>query len=777
MPSEPKRKLAAIMFTDMVGYTALMQDDEPKARELIERHRAHMKPFVEKHGGEIIQFVGDGTFCRFDSAIEAVNAAIEIQRVLEMEPEINLRIGIHVGDVVVDGDEVYGDGVNIASRIEPLAASGGICVSARVRDDIKNQPGLSLNSLGKKDLKNVGEEMEVYAVTKSSESSAIKADAKAPTPASNKFNMKWIVDAKAPASPSSKFNMKWLGVAAVITVLVIIGLKFDFGTLEVESKEDINRLSIAVLPFDNMSADPENEFFADGITDDILAQLAKIKSLEVISRTSIMQYKNTTKSLSEIGKELGVATILEGSVRRGGNRVRIIAQLIDARTDKHLWAETYDRDLDDIFAIQSDVAKKIAAALEASLTPEEEISIYDKPTNNVEAYDLFLKGRILYESAGSNGEKGKLEEAIKLFEQAVNLDPEFVAAYSRLAKAHLAMYWDGWGAWDRTDERLAKAKRVIDKASEIDPVHQDVLLALGYYHYWGFRNYEEALKYLLPALEKQPNNSDVSQAIGFVYRRKGEWNDAIAFMKRAVDLDPRSNTKARNLAQTYIVNRMWKEAERYTDRLLLLKPQSVTGYFWKIQLLYLSGGDLEESWKVLDEAMEYIDPNKLIFLQGWLNVLERNFTSALNVFEGDTAKWYGAKAYLHLKLGHAENAYSYFDSMRVEAEDDLTEDPKNDNALSRLGMAYAGLGRKVEAIEKGLAATRILPLSKDAYRGSSRLTDLAQIYTNVGEYDKAIDRLELLFSIPSHITEQSLRLDPGWDPLREHPRFIKLIAN
>ena len=757
MPSEPIRKLAAIMFTDMVGYTSLMQEDEPKARELIERHRAHMKPFVEKHGGEIIQLVGDGTFCRFDSAIEAVLSALEIQKVLEMEPEINLRIGIHVGDVVVDGDEVYGDGVNVASRIEPLAAAGGICVSSRVRDDIKNQPGLSLLSLGKKDLKNVDEQMEVFAVTTATEMTSTAPD-------------------KQKMAPTlSKINLKWIGVAAVVIALVIVGIKIDFGTKEVESKEDLNRLTIAVLPFTNMSSDPENEFFADGITEDIITNLSKIKSLKVIARTSVMQYKGVQRRVSEIGRELGVANILEGSVRRAGNKVRITGQLIDVETDEHLWADTYDRDLNDIFAIQSDVAKKIAAALEASLTPEEEKRIYEKPTISVEAYDLFLKGRLLTESATSGGGKGELEEAIKLFEQAVELDPEFVAAYSRLAKAHLTMYWDGFGGWDRTDERLAKAKRVIDRVSEIDSEHPEVLLAMGFYYYWGYRNYDEALKYLLPALEMQPNNSDVSGAIGYVYRRMGEWDKAITSMKRAVELDPRSYEKTRALAQTYTVNRMWKEAGRYSDRAIILKPGSVSSYSLKANLLLLSGADLEEVRNILDEATENIDPNKLIGFQGALYRVERNYSEALKVFESDTGKWYGAKANLNLLLGHTDKAYSYFDSLKEDTEKRLNKDPENRGALFGLAIAYAGLGRKDEAIEKALNAVELLPLSKDAYSATNLIEGLTRIYVMVGDYDKAIDQLELLFSIPSHITEHSLKLDPTWDPLREHPRFIKLI--
>ena len=760
MPSEPKRKLAAIMFTDMVGYTALMQKDESKARELIEMQRALMKPYVKKHGGEIIQFVGDGTFCRYDSAIEAVNAALEIQKVMEVEPELNLRIGIHIGDIVVEGDEVYGDGVNVASRIEPLAEPGGICVTEEVYRNIKNQSGLILNSLGKKDLKNVDEEMEVFSVTRSSEPIPAAAEIPKPSPA------------------SSKMNMKWIGVAAVIIVLVIVGLKIDFGTVEVESKEDINNLSIAVLPFSNMNADAENEFFADGITEDILAQLAKIKSLDVISRTSSMQYKNTTKSLGEIGKELGVATILEGSVRRGGNRVRIVAQLIDTKTDKHLWAETYDRDLDDIFAIQSDVAKKIATALEASLTPDEELSIYEIPTNNIEAYDLFLKGRLLAEGSITGGGKEKLEEAIDLLEQAVVLDPEFIAAYYQLAWAHLSMYWEGYGGFDHTDERLLNAKRVINKMSEIDSDHPGVLLANGYYYYWGYRNYDEALKYLIPALAKQPNNSDVLAAIGYVYRRQGKWKDAIASMKKAVNLDPLDYSKTNALAQTYAFNRMWKQADRYYDRAILLSPESLSSYLWKINLLSLPRGGIDESRMVLKEAMENnIDPNKLIGLQGLFFFLERNYSKALTLFESDSGKWFQAKAFLHLKLGNTENSYSYYDSMRVRAEDKLTKDPKNYATLSELGMAYAGLGKKAQAIEKGLESVKLLPLSKDAFSGTFVLDNLAQIYTNAGEYEKAIDQLELLLSISSHISELRLRLDPVWDPLREHPRFIKLIAN
>jgi len=513
MPSKSKHKLAAIMFTDMVGYTSLMQEDEDKARELIERHRAHMKPFVGKHGGEIIQYVGDGTFCRFDSAIEAVNSALEIQKVLEMEPEINLRIGIHVGDVVVKGDEVYVDGVNVASRLEPLAEAGGICVSHQVYENIKNQPGLSLSSLGKKALKNVDEEIEVFAVTPATEPSPVASYTKKPSPA------------------SSKINMKWIAVAAVVTILVIVGLKIDFGTVEVESKKDINSLSIAVLPFDNMSSDPENEFFADGITEDILAQIAKIKSLQVISRTSIMQYKNTTKSLSEIGKELGVATILEGSVRRGGNRVRIIAQLIDTETDKHLWAETYDRDLDDIFAIQSDVALKIAAALQATLSIEEAASIKRKPTDNLEAYDFYLKGRSLFYTY----ERTQNDKAIEMFEKALSLDSSFSLAYSGLSLSYSQF---SNSSWDNDEKWIILAENAARRAIELNDNSAEAHFALGFVHEQRVEVVEMERE-MRRVLDLNPNHAHAHDSMGdILHRAKGQLEEAIREYEMALTLDP-----------------------------------------------------------------------------------------------------------------------------------------------------------------------------------------------------------------------------------------------
>ena len=764
MPSEPKRKLAAIMFTDMVGYTAMMQKDEDRARELIERHRDLMKPHINKHDGEIIQYVGDGTFCRFDSAKEAVNAALEIQHVFQLEDDMSLRIGIHVGDVVVKGDEVYGDGVNVASRLEPLAEAGGICVSHQVYENIKNQSGLSLASLGKKDLKNVDEEMEVFTVTRSSEPSHVTTDTKKPT------------------STSSKFNMRWIVTVAVITILVIIGTKIDFGTKEGESKREINSLSIAVLPFTNMNADAENEFFANGITEDIITQLSKISSLEVISRTSIMQYKNTTKSIREIGNELGVATILEGSVRREGNRVRITAQLIDTETDKHLWADNYDRDMDDIFAIQSDVAKKIAEALEASLTPEEEKRIDKKLTDNIEAYNYYLRGNDY--TYGSNN-KNDFEIGIELYQKAIDLDPGFSNAYSRLSRVHSDMYWFHF---DRTEERLNDSKEAVDKALSIDAELPQAHVVLGWYYYHGYLDYEKALKEFEIANELGHNSSDLYSGIAAVQRRQGRFMESVVNFGKATELDPRTSDTHFNEGQTYALLRMYDNAVRILNRAISLSPDQMINY-WNLTLIHLSRDrDFQKAQGVIDKAEQNVNSLNAPLLLGMkyiLYIYQKQYGEALKMLSlveeatiDDQFQYvhkFHSKGLLYGYLGNSELENSYYDSARVMYEKLVRDNPEDSRLYSSLGIVYAGLGRKEDALRAGKKGVDLLPISKEAWRGAYRVENLAVIYTMVGKYDLALDQIETLLSMPSDLSVNLLRLNSKWDPLREHPRFISLL--
>jgi len=344
------------MFTDMAGYTALMQKDEQKARELIERQRETVTPLVNEYGGKVLQYVGDGTFCSFESAIESVNCAIEIQKALIDQEEISLRIGIHVGDVVLKGEEVYGDGVNVASRLEPLADPGGICISGRVYDDIRNQRDLDAVFLGEKNLKNVDRPIKVYALKGESLS----------TPQTESI--------PESQTRTERINRRRLSVIGSVLVTILIGsLVLYLNTNKMSPASGVKML--VVLPFENLGP-AENEYFADGMTEEITSRLASISGLGVISRTSAMQYKNVIKSAEQIGRELGVQYILEGTIRYqsvgdGKSRVRITPHLIRVSDDSHLWATTYDGFMEEIFELQTNIAEKVAAALDITLLEPE----------------------------------------------------------------------------------------------------------------------------------------------------------------------------------------------------------------------------------------------------------------------------------------------------------------------------------------------------------------------------------------------------------------------
>jgi len=469
MPSEPKRKLAAIMFTDMVGYTALMQEDEDEARELIERHRAHMKPFVEKHDGEIIQYVGDGTFCRFDSAKEAVNAAVEIQKVLELEPDINLRIGIHVGDVVVKGDEVYGDGVNVASRIEALAEEGGICVTEEVYRNIKNQSGLSLKSLGKKDLKNVDRPINIFSL---------------------------ILEEKK-MSPTMSQN-----IAA-------------------------NGNSIAVLPFVNMSSDPENEYFGDGLAEEIINALTKIQDLRVASRTSSFAFKGINEDIREIGEKLNVKTLLEGSVRKEGNQLRMTAQLIKVEDGYHIWSEMYDRELKNVFAIQDEITDQIIKSLKVILSDDEKKLIKNKPSTDIKAYDYYLRARKFMQS----WTKKNLNYALKMLFRAIEVDPNYAIAYASIAECYCWIYL----YYGNNEEILIKAEEASQRSIELGPNLAETHVSKGYSCSLSKR-YAEADHEFKTAIKIDPNLFDAYSFNGRTCLVQGKLEEASRYFKRASEL-------------------------------------------------------------------------------------------------------------------------------------------------------------------------------------------------------------------------------------------------
>src|SRR5437763_3567705 len=423
------------MFTDMVGYSALAQRDDQLALELLEEHRRLLREIFPRFNGTEIKTIGDAFLVEFGSALEAAQCAIEIQRTLakrdadaSADRQIQVRIGVHIGDVVHRGGDVYGDGVNIASRIEPVAGPGGICVSMDVERQIRNALEARFEKLAPIDLKNISVPMDLFRIV-----------------------LPWERETRLPSEPQKRdvrqrpsIPIGW--IATVVLLLIAIGAWFLVGRYKVPSKQsavtELPAKSIAVLPFENLSRDPDNAFFTDGVQDQILTNLAQIAELKVISRTSVMQYKSgTPRNLREIGQQLGVAHLLEGSVQRASNKVRVNAQLINASNDAHEWAENYDRPVDDVFAIQSEIAKAIADQLQARLSPNEKKAIEQPPTSDVAAFDLYSRAKTLLVDIGfSTRNLQKLHSGIDLLNQALARDPSFFAAQCLLALAHHSLY-------------------------------------------------------------------------------------------------------------------------------------------------------------------------------------------------------------------------------------------------------------------------------------------------------------------------------------------------
>lgn len=539
------------------------------------------------------------------------------------------------------------------------------------------------------------------------------------------------------------------------------------------------RKMLAVLPFQNLGP-AELEYFADGITDEITAKLAKISGLGVISRTSAIIYKKSDKTLKQIGQELGVQYVLEGTVRwqlstGGPSRVRITPQLIRVKDDTHLWAECYDAVLAEVFDLQSDTAGKVTTALGIALLEPERQYLISRPTDNLEAYDCYLRGNDYYQRGWS---QKNFQIAVQMYEKAVELDPGFALAYARLSMANAELYWF---YYDRTDERLAKAKAAVEKALQVGPALPEAHLALGWYYYHGELDYDRALDQFAVAQKSQPNNSDLLAAIGFVQRRLGKFQQAVTNLKKAFELDPHSNKKALEVGNTYFCMRNYPEAEHHFDRAISLAPDWSLPYVAKANLHLNWGSGTARARKILNEASGKINYTDIAHTLAILDLFDGDYQSALsrlsepNASGNDLVAYLFTKAQIYDLMNQPQLKRDFYNSARMNLETKVKERPQDARFHSELGLAYAGLGEKEKAIMEGQKAVELLPVSKDAYVGPVAVANLARIYVMVGEYDNAIDQLENLLFMPSDISIPVLRLDPTWAPLRNHPRFKKLM--
>jgi len=460
------------------------------------------------------------------------------------------------------------------------------------------------------------------------------------------------------------------------------------------------------------------------------------------------------------------------TIIRCTHRIRVVAQLVKADTDEHLWAETYDRDYADIFAIQSDIAQKIASALKATLTPEEKSYIEEMPTANMEAYDYFLKGN--YYLNTKTTKEGYLK-AVEMYEKAIDLDPDFALAYARVSVVHIVLYHIL--TWDPTKERLQQAKTSLDRAMQLEPDHPEVHLAAGDYYHRVIRDYDRALNEYKVAFQRQPNNSEIAGQLGDIYRHLGRWDKAEEYLLKAYELDPRGITVAINVAENYQFQRDWQNAERFYNLAISTNPEVGDFYGWKA-LNYLFGyGDMEMAYKTLEEGMKNVDLRHLAMFKFWTEIYSRRYEQALKIASfhpvpSDRSLFKGIAYYFLKKDGSAKIE---FDSARVIYEQLPNDATSNAMYMGSLGIAYAGLGMKEAAIREGKKDVKLLPIKKDAKLGPWRLWDLAKIYLMIGEYDLAIDEFEYLLSIPSPVSKWVLKLDPLLDPVRSYPRFQKLI--
>jgi TolB-like protein/Tfp pilus assembly protein PilF len=535
--------------------------------------------------------------------------------------------------------------------------------------------------------------------------------------------------------------------------------------------------SIAVLPFQNLSDEKENAYFADGVQDDVLTNLSKISDLRVISRTSVMQYRGRPTNLREIGKALGVSNILEGSVRRSGNKVRVNVQLIDANTDEHVWANDYDGDVTDVFAIQTDLAQKIAGELRAKLSATEKAQIERKPTENSEAYLAFEEGHDLL--TRPDRLRPDTEKAEQLFERATRLDPNFAKAFAALAWVEDWMYH----TFDPTSARKAKAHAAAEEALRLEPDLPEAHLALGFYHYYCERDYKRALGEFAIARKSLPNSADVYLAIGAIQRRQGKWAESTASMEKAASLSPKDSFLLLNLADNYRAADDFDNADRLFDRAIEAAPNSVGARTGKAMLAAELKGDLSE----IDKQLAHIQPGlgsdaESMIGRAYLLMLQRKFQDAVAILKqlpGDARSDDKPKEYLEGALysfvDDKEHARSAFQRARSILEKAIREGSDDASRHMMLGMVLAGLGEKNAAIAEGKRAVALLPESQDALDGPKTTLALAQIYAWTGENDAALELLERSLITPAGVTVSSLKLNPIWDPLRADARFQALI--
>jgi len=555
---------------------------------------------------------------------------------------------------------------------------------------------------------------------------------------------------------------------------------------------NIPEKSIAVLPFENLSDDKENEYFAAGVHNDILSNLAKVADLKVISRTSVQQFKSGTRNLREIGLALGVAHILEGTARRAGNRIRVNAQLIDARSDAQLWGETFDREITDLFALQSELAQRISQELRANLSAREKTNLQTHPTRDILAYELFLRARELFHWAGSGYSYDKGADALRLIDEAIKRDPQFALAYGLASRLHSELFWFGY---DKSASRLEKAKAAADAALKLQPDLGEAHLAKAFYYYYGFRQYDVAQKHVTDAIRAIPNDADVLNTAGAIARRVGRWNEAASTLEQARDRDPRNLSVLWSLFESYLALHEYTKANGTVNDALSVSPSADFFVLARSAIALFRDGDTAPLRSALRKLPRSFDPGgatSTIALR--LSLMERDVEEADRVLAACTHEklddnglsgvagaldgytvpksWYAGL--IAQARGNESSARAAFEQAKRAVRDDLVQSPDDAKTVAMLALIHAAVGEKNEALGAATRAGELLPIAKDSFDGPILATTLAAVSAKLGEKDLAIRQLESLVGVPNGPTPGTLRVEPEWDSLRDDPRFKKL---
>jgi serine/threonine-protein kinase len=797
-------EIAHLLFIDVVGYTKLLVNEQIELLQKLNLIVRNTECFRKAEASGKLNRVptGDGMALLFSrSPEEPARCALEISSALQDNPQILLRMGIHSGPVnrvtdVNDKTNFAGAGINVAQRVLDCGDAGHILLSAHIAEDLAHyrhwQP--YLHDLGECEVKH-GLRLHLFNLYRENlgnpqvpEKMKCQNAPRRASPIRSIALIRWPKMVLVAALLAS-------AIALVISSLNLFHrpLRWPARSARPEAKAPIApaaipEKSIAVLPFENLSDARENAYFADGVQDEILTGLARVADLKVISRTSTLQYRfSAGHNLREIAEALGVAHVLAGSVQRAGDRVRVSAQLIDARTDTQLWAERYDREVEDVFAIESELAGKIVAQLQSKLSPEEKAAIEQPPTADLAAYELYAHAKTLIDNNLLGQPSIDLFEAVRLLDQAVAHDPSFFLAYYQLAHAHDLIYVNGY---DHTPARLALADAAVEELRRLRPDAGETHLALARHFYWGHLDYDRARRELTVAQQALPNDSQAFLLAAYMDRREGLWEGSIRNFEHAAELDPRNAIILQQFSLTYACLRRYADTAATLDRALAINPNDVSLRAQRATVALDWHADAKPLHAMIQATLAENADAAGILADQWilLALYERDSTAgerALAAMPPNGCKVDGAIPFpnswcegLVARLrGDQLAARAALTKAREELEEIVRDQPNYAEGLCALGVIDAALGNKEDAIREGQRAVELMPVSKSAIEGPLLIKYLALIYAWTREKDRAFQELDKAAKLPGFLSYGQLRLHPYWDLLRGDPRLDKIVAS